>query len=134
MIPFYIGEVMRKRAAELEKERNAARAVERLTESDTDLVVVTENGEPFGVFTHTEVVELVDDGANISTTSLADCPLSPVVTVDESESLETAAAMMKENGLRYLLVEKAHEIIGYLSDRDISRAVADSEEQSSKEF
>lgn len=132
MIPFYIGEVMRKRAAELEKERKAVRAVENLTESDADLVVVTEDGEPLGVFTHTEVVGLVHKGADISASSLADCPLSPVVTVDESESLETAAAMMKENSLRYLLVTKANKIIGYLTDRDISKAVANSEEKSSK--
>ncbi len=123
---------MRKRAVELEKERKAARAVEKLTESDTDLVVVTENGEPLGVFAHTEVVELVDDETGVSATSLGDCPLSPVVTVDESESLETAAAMMKENNLRYLLVTKANEIVGYLTDREISKAVAKSEGKSSK--
>lgn len=123
---------MRKRAAELKKERKAAKAVEKLTESDTDLVIVTENGEPLGVFTHTEVVELVDDETDVSTTPLGDCPLSPVVTVDESESLETAAAMMNENDCRYLLVTKANEIVGYLTDREISKAVAKSEDKSSK--
>jgi CBS domain-containing protein len=132
MIPFYIAEVMRKRAAELEKERTAARAVTKLTESDADLVVVTDDGEPVGVFTHTEVVELVDTETDVSTTLLADCSLSPVVTVDEAETLETAAAMMNENGLRYLLVTKANEIIGYLTDREISKAVAESENESSE--
>ncbi|QCS44633.1 cyclic nucleotide-binding/CBS domain-containing protein [Natrinema versiforme] len=132
MIPFYIGEVMRKRAAELEKDRKASRAVEKLTEPDAELVVVTEDGDPVGVFTHSEVVTLVDDETDVSTTTLAECSLSPVATVNESESIETAAAMMKKNGLRYLLVTKASEIIGYLTDRDISQAVADSEKESSK--
>lgn len=129
MIPFYIGEVMRRKTEQLEKERRAARAVEKLDHPDTELVVVTDEGEPIGVFTHSEAVKLTEEQRDLSSTSLADCQLSPVATVDQSEDVATAAAIMEENGLRYLLVTKANKIIGYLTDRDITEALAEADEE-----
>ena len=125
MIPFYIGEVMRRKTEQLEKERRAARAVEKLNEPETDLIVVTDDGKPVGVFTHSEAVKLVEEQKDPSSTTLGECSLSPVVTIDESENVETAAAIMEEKGLKYLLVEKANKIVGYLTDRDISAALSE---------
>ena len=116
---------MRRKTEQLEKERRAARAVEKLTEPETDLIVVTDDGKPFGVFTHSEAVKLVEEQNDPSLTTLGDCSLSPVVTIDESENVETAAAIMEEKGLKYLLVEKANKIVGYLTDRDISAALSE---------
>ena len=122
MIPFYIDGVMRKRTAQLEKERNVARAIEKLNEEDTDLVIVTDHGKPVGVFTHTDVAKVVEEQRDVSTTRLSEMELSPVVTVEESADIETAAKIMNRNGLRYVLVTKANDIIGYLTDRDLSKA------------
>ena len=122
MIPFYIDGVMRKRTAQLEKERNVARAIEKLNEEDTDLVIVTDHGKPVGVFTHTDVAKVVEEQRDVSTTMLSEMELSPVLTVEESADIETAARIMNRNGLRYVLVTKANDIIGYLTDRDLSKA------------
>ncbi|WP_226043000.1 CBS domain-containing protein [Natrinema sp. DC36] len=123
MIPFYIGEVMRKRSEELEKERKAARAIEKLEDPEVDLVVVTDRGDPVGVFTDAEVVTLIAEKRDVAETTLAECQLSPVVTIDESEEVETAAILMNKHGLRYLLVTKASQIVGYLMDKDVRGAV-----------
>lgn len=123
MIPFYIGEVMRKRTEELEKERKAARAIEKLKDPEVDLVVVTDRGDPVGIFTDAEVVTLIAEKKDVGETTLAECQLSPIVTIDESEKVETAAELMNEHGLRYLLVTKANQIIGYLVDKDVKDVV-----------
>ncbi|WP_226042996.1 CBS domain-containing protein [Natrinema sp. DC36] len=57
-------------------------------------------------------------------TTLTEWQLSPAVTIDKSEDVETAATLMNEHGLRYLLVTKANQIIGHLMDKDVRGAVA----------
>ena len=128
MVPFYIGEVMRRRTEQLEEERNVARAIEKLNKDETDLVIVTDDSEPVGVFTHTEVIKLVDERKDISTTRLGDMTLSPVLTVEESADIETAAEIMNRNGLGYVLVKKANNLIGYLTARDVSKALSETDE------
>ena len=87
--------------------------------------------ESIGVLSHSEVVRLVDDQQDVATTTLAECPLSPVVTLGESEDIATAATIINQNGLRYLLVTKANKIIGYLTDCEITKVLSESEKNDS---
>lgn len=129
IVPFYIGEVMRQQLERIEEEERANAAVRELRDKEVDVVLVTNEDEPVGVFSTKEAIDLISHEQDPSETVLNEIELSPVVSIDETEEVDQAAKVMNRDGLRYLLVTKANELIGYLTDRDVTRALADSDKE-----
>ena len=50
-------------------------------------------------------------------------------TVEESVDMETVVKIMNRNWRRYILVTKANDIIGYLTDGDLSKAFSNTDKK-----
>jgi acetoin utilization protein AcuB len=46
-----------------------------------------------------------------------------LITVGPQDSVETAVALLRQRGVRHLLVIEGRELVGIISDRDIKRAL-----------
>ena len=130
IVPFYIGEVMRQQLERIEEEERANAAVRELRDKEVDVLLVTSGDDPVGVFSTKEALDLISLEKDPSKTTLVEIELSPVASIDETEEVDQAAKIMRRDGLRYLLVTKANEIIGYLTERDVTKALADGDDNS----
>jgi acetoin utilization protein AcuB len=54
---------------------------------------------------------------------VADLMTRKLITVSPEDSVEVAVQMLRQRGVRHLLVVKSGELVGIVSDRDIKRAL-----------
>jgi CBS domain-containing protein len=94
-----------------------------MRENDTSsLVVIDENNKAVGIVTERDLVTRVCvHGASSKTAKLEQVMSSPVVTIDALSSVEVAANIMTQNGVRHLLVAEDEDIskpLGIISTSD----------------
>ena len=102
---------------------SAQEAAIKMRENDTSsLVVIDENNKAVGIVTERDLVTRVCvHGASSKTAKLEQVMSSPVVTIDALSSVEVAADIMTQNGVRHLLVAEDEDIskpLGVISTSD----------------
>jgi signal-transduction protein with cAMP-binding, CBS, and nucleotidyltransferase domain len=105
---------------------SAQEAAIKMRENDTSSLVVTdENNKAVGIVTERDLVTRVCvHGASSKTAKLEQVMSSPVVTIDALSSVEVAADIMTQNGVRHLLVAEDEDIskpLGIISTSDFVR-------------
>jgi signal-transduction protein with cAMP-binding, CBS, and nucleotidyltransferase domain len=105
---------------------SAQEAAIKMRENDTSsLVVIDENNKAVGIVTERDLVTRVCvHGASSKTAKLEQVMSSPVVTIDALSSVEVAADIMTQNGVRHLLVAEEEDIskpLGIISTSDFVR-------------
>ena len=105
---------------------SAQEAAIKMRENDTSsLVVIDENNKAVGIVTERDLVTRVCvHGASSKTAMLEQVMSSPVVTIDALSSVEVAADIMTQNGVRHLLVAEDEDIskpLGIISTSDFVR-------------
>jgi CBS domain-containing protein len=86
-------------------------------------LLVDDGSRYIGIITDTDLSrKAVAKGLDPNTTTVITCMTKAVVTIEDSESLSEAAALMKKNGIRHLPVTEDGTIIGVLSVADLLRA------------
>ncbi len=76
--------------------------------------------EIIGLITETDIIrKVVADERDLKTTSVDTVMTSPMITVEGSWPIEDAFDMMKESGVRHLLVTKNQVVVGLVSLRDL---------------
>jgi signal-transduction protein with cAMP-binding, CBS, and nucleotidyltransferase domain len=105
---------------------SAQEAAIKMRENDTSsLVVIDENNKAVGIVTERDLVTRVCvHGASSKTANLEQVMSSPVVTIDALSSVEVAADIMTQNGVRHLLVAEDEDIskpLGIISTSDFVR-------------
>ena len=105
---------------------SAQEAAIKMRENDTSsLVVIDENNKAVGIVTERDLVTRVCvHGASSKTAKLEQVMSSPVVTIDALSSVEVAADIMTQNGVRHLLVAEGEDIskpLGIISTSDFVR-------------
>ena len=77
-------------------------------------------GQVIGLITETDVVRKAVAGEmNLAKTSVEKVMTTPMITVESSWPLDDAYEMMKEQGVRHLLVTENSQIMGIVSLRDL---------------
>jgi CBS domain-containing protein len=87
------------------------------------LVVISEDCRPEGVFTSTDLMAAVAEGAPPGGTTVGDLMTRDVVTVAPDESVETAAATMREADVSHLPVMD-EQVVGILTETDLATYLA----------
>ena len=84
--------------------------------------MVVENGAPTGIITETDVVVLVarDDWDPIGNVHVSEIMSTPLITVESSERLETAATTMQTSEIKKLPVIDSDELVGIVTTTDIA--------------
>ncbi len=85
-------------------------------------VVVVENKKPVGILTERDIVRLYANRAGLT---LRDVMSSPVCTLPMNATINAAANLMFEKGLRHLVVvDQDGLLVGFVSEHDLTQAMA----------
>lgn len=83
-------------------------------------VVVTDDGEPVGVFTERDVLRrVVAETRDPATTTLREVMTSPVVTCQPGDKLDACRALMTERRIRHVPVVGEDGLCGIITSGDI---------------
>lgn len=86
-------------------------------------LLVDDGSRYIGIVTDSDLSrKAVAKGLDPNTTTVMACMSKPVVSIEETEPLDEAVALMKEAGIRHLAVTADRTIIGVLSLSDVVRA------------
>jgi CBS domain-containing protein len=90
-------------------------------------VVITEKGKILGILTERDFVRIVEQVGALLEKNLAIHHMSkPVLTVQSDTSVADIIKLMREKHFRHLIVlNKAGEVAGIISSRDLMKVAAD---------
>ena len=121
-----IGEIMTEKLVTITASSSAQEAAIKMTENNISSLVVTNgNNKSVGIVTEKDLVTRVCvHDASSKNTTLENIMSSPLVTIDALSSVEVAADIMSQNGVRHLLVVKDEDIskpLGIITGSDFAR-------------
>ena len=126
-----IGEIMTEKLVTITASSSAQEAAIKMTENNISSLVVTNgNNKSVGIVTERDLVTRVCvHDASSKNTTLENIMSSPLVTIDALSSVEVAADIMSQNGVRHLLVVKNEDIskpLGIITSSDFARYLKES--------
>ena len=89
-------------------------------------LLVRKGSRYIGIVTDTDLSrKAVAKGLDVWTTTVNTCMTKPLISLDQREEMSVAIELMKEHGIRHLVVTEANKVIGVLSVSDIVRYYSD---------
>jgi trk system potassium uptake protein TrkH len=103
--------------------RDAARMLQHY-EAD-DIVVTDENRDPIGIVTDEDILSKVSDSTVYAeATTLKDVMSTPLITINEKDTLQDALHKMRDNSIRKLpVINKKNQVIGIIFQASIANAI-----------
>jgi CBS domain-containing protein len=119
-----VAQLMTKTVVQLPEETNLVEAARAMRDGEIGDVVVTAHGALAGLATDRDiVVRAVAGGKDPAATRLSDVLTKDVVRVRKDASVEDAAELMREHGVRRLVVtDDADKVTGIISLGDLAVA------------
>ncbi len=116
----------------IEAQANVIIASQQMRDQKVGSLVVVRYGELMrdqeeeiiGLITEADIIrKAVASEQDLKTTSVDTVMTSPMITVEASWPLEDALEMMKDSGVRHLLVAQNQVVVGLVSIRDLIASV-----------
>ena len=120
-----VRDIMSKDVKTVNNNTTMKEVVALMTKYDKDSILVEQSGKPTGIITVKDVlIRAVEYGSPLSTIIARMVYTNPLVTIEESATVEEAANLMKEWRIKHLpIVDKEGCLIGMINDRDIIYSV-----------
>lgn len=119
-----IGALTTRRVVAVGPGHTLADAARRMTEERVGSAVVTSDAP--GIITERDLLRAIAEGADFSTTTVADYMTANAITASESWDVIHAARRMQEGGFRHLIVlDDGGRVTGMLSLRDLVAPLLD---------
>ena len=119
-----VRDIMTKDVKVVRNDTSAHEVVATMTKYDVNAVLVVQSGRPTGIITTRDVlVRAVEHGMPLSSMTARMIYTNPLVTIDESATVEEAAKLMKRWSIKHLPVTKNDRLVGMLTYTDIVFAV-----------
>jgi CBS domain-containing protein len=100
--------------------------IARMVEQNVGAVVVTERGEPAGIFTERDYLRRIAlQGRTSRDTRVRDVMTTALITVEPDTTLEECMALMTEHKIRHLPVLRDGRLAGLISIGDCVRAISE---------
>jgi len=104
-----------------ENESTALEVVKAMSDCDVDYVIVVQSRKPTGIITERDViVRMLTQGLDPSVVIARAIYTNPLVTIEETATVEEAAKLMKEWKIKHLPVTRNGKIAGMLTYLDIA--------------
>lgn len=107
---------------ELERGRSATEAARILCEERIGSVLVS--GAVDGIITDTDIVRAVKNGRDPDETMVVELASSPLVTVSADATLQDAAELMADHGIKKLVATEQEEYVGIITTTDMVEQAA----------
>jgi CBS domain-containing protein len=120
-----VRDIMSKDVKTVRNDTSVKEVVALMNKYDKDAILVEQSGKPTGIITVKDVlVRAVEHGVPLSTIIARMVYTNPLVTIEETATVEEAAKLMKEWRIKHLpIVDKNGALVGILNDRDVIYAV-----------
>ena len=103
-----------------ENESSAQEVVQTMSDCDVDYVIVVQSKKPTGIITERDViVRMLTQRLDPNVVIARAIYTNPLVTIEESATVEEAAKLMKEWNIKHLPVTRDGKIAGMLNYLDI---------------
>ena len=107
---------MRLPAIEIAASESLSKLVETMLHNNISTILVTENARPIGVTSDREVLrEIVEQHRDPEKTLTRDLNYTPLVTLEDGESIADALKTMREKGVKRVAVLKNSQLVGMLT-------------------
>jgi CBS domain-containing protein len=121
-IPIKAEDVMVTEVVVLDGNISAKKAAEIMAQEDVSAIIVTTEGKANGILTERDVLKrIVAEDKNSKRTKIKEIMSSPLVTVEPSTDLESAAHLMFEKKIKNLPVIHNNRLVGLISLQDICK-------------
>ena len=108
-------------SVEVSSTDSVAKLVDAILQHNVSSVLITENGTPLGVISDKEILrEIVEKQKNPTKTAAKDLQFTPLVVLDEAESVTNALKIMREKGATRVAVVKNGQLVGMLTEKAAS--------------
>lgn len=119
-----VRDIMQKDVKVVNNQTTVQEVVASMTKFDKDAILVVESGRPTGIITVKDVlVRAVEAGIPLNAIIARMVYTNPLVTIDESKTVEEAVKLMKHWRIKHLPVTQNEKLVGMVTDRDIVYAV-----------
>ena len=120
-----VRDIMSKDVKTVRNDTTVKEVIALMNKFDKDAILVEQSGKPTGIITVKDVlVRAVEHGVPLSTVIARMVYTNPLVTIEETATVEEAANLMKEWRIKHLpIVDKNGALVGMLNDRDIIYSV-----------
>ena len=125
-----VGEVMSTTLITVEPSATVAEAATVMGERHVGSAVVMEDGRMVGIFTERDIVRALSQHFDAPGHPITHWMTRGPTTVGATTSIEEALDVMLSKGFRHLPVEEAGTVVGIVSIRDLSEAMAEQAEES----
>jgi predicted transcriptional regulator len=100
---------------------SVVKLVNKMLQNNLSSILITENGELLGVVSDKEILrEIVEKQIDPAKTAAKDLSYTPLVVLDEAESVTNALKIMHERGTSRVAVVKNGQLVGMLTEKAAS--------------
>lgn len=114
----FVKDVMKKDLIKIESTKTIKDAAKLMYENNVGCVIVTQNDIPKGIVTERDFVRLASQEKKLNSV-LSDVMSSPLITIEEDETVWEAAQKMKVNNIHKLPVKSNDDIVGIITTSDL---------------
>ena len=126
-----IGEVMSTQLISVDPSATVAEAATVMGERHVGSALVMEAGKLVGIFTERDIVRALSQHFDAPGHQVSHWMTSGPTTVGTATTVEEALDLMLSKGFRHLPVDEGGTVVGIVSIRDLSEAMAEQAEESS---
>lgn len=120
-----VRDIMSKDVKTVRNDTSVKEVIALMNKYDKDAILVEQSGKPTGIITVKDVlVRAVEHGVPLSTIIARMVYTNPLVTIDETATVEEAAKLMERWRIKHLpIIDKNGCLVGMVNDRDIIYSV-----------
>ncbi|MFH1722392.1 MAG: CBS domain-containing protein [Candidatus Altiarchaeota archaeon] len=117
-----VGDVMTKGVICISPKDSVQVAAELMKEHDIDSVLVMDGTKGVGIVTERDIIcKIVAEREDPKKTPVSASMASPLITIGPDEDIDEAARIMRNENIRRLVVMDSDNIVGIISDFDITK-------------
>ena len=95
----------------------------KMNKFDIGSLIITQEKRPVGIITERDILRrIIQGGIDANITKAREIMSSPVTTITEEASIEEAAKLMAQKGIKRLLVVRDNKLVGIISSTDLVKA------------
>ena len=120
-----VRDIMSKDVKVVNNNTSVQEVVATMNKFDKDAILVVQSGKPTGIITVKDVlIRAIEAGMPLSAIIARMVYTNPLVTIEETATVEEAAKLMKHWRIKHLpIVDKQGALVGMVNDRDIVYSV-----------
>ena len=120
-----VRDIMSKDVKVVNNNTSVQEVVATMNKFDKDAILVVQSGKPTGIITVKDVlIRAIEAGMPLNAIIARMVYTNPLVTIEETATVEEAAKLMKHWKIKHLpVIDKQGALIGMINDRDIVYSV-----------